>query len=260
MILALPFGLAIGVALGMLGGGGSILVVPVLAHVLGQDPREATTASLVIVTAAAIAGGLGQARAGNVCWRHAALFTAAALPAIVVGTALGDAVSGPLLLAAFGVVMLAAAYATARKANPRPAAGRPDSRCPALRPGWDAGLGALVGLLTGFLGVGGGFVVVPALAIALGFPFRKAIGTSLAIITATGVLGAVVHFAAGRSIDADVTLALTVAMVLGAIAGARAGAHVPEAALGRAFAALVTVVALYVIATAAFFGGGPNAG
>lgn len=257
MLLAVPFGLAIGVALGMLGGGGAILVVPVLAYVLGQDAQQATTASLVIVTVAAIAGGAGQARHGNVCWRHAGLFTAAALPGIVAGTALGDAVSSRLLLAAFGAVMLIAAYATARKETTRMHAGSED-RCPGIRPAWDLAFGALVGFLTGFLGVGGGFVVVPVLAVALGFPMHAAVGTSLAVITATGVLGSTVHFASGRSIDPDVTIAMTAAMVAGALAGARLGQGVSERALARGFAALVAVVAVYLIASSAFFGGPPG--
>lgn len=257
MLLALPFGLAIGLVLGMLGGGGSILVLPVLTNVLGQSAQEAATASLVIVTIAAIAGGAGQARNRNVCWNHAILLTTAALPGIVAGTAVGDAVSGRLLLGTFGIVMLVAAYATVHKRGARARAATSASRCPALRPGWDLGSGALVGFLTGFLGIGGGFVVVPVLAVALHFPMRSAIGTSLAIITATGVLGASVHFAAGRSIDIEVTIAMTVAMVLGALGGVRAGQLVSEPVLARAFAALVTVVAAYMIVMSAFFGGPP---
>ncbi len=85
----MPFGLAIGLSLGMLGGGGSVLAVPVLVYVLGEDVHEATTASLVVVTAGALAGGLGHARERRVCWRHAALFAAGALPGVVAGTALG---------------------------------------------------------------------------------------------------------------------------------------------------------------------------
>lgn len=252
MLLAIPFGLAIGLALGMLGGGGSILVVPVLTQVLGQDAQQATTASLVIVTVAALAAGGGQARLGNVCWRHAALFTAAALPGIVAGTAAGDAVSGRLLLATFGAVMLVAAYATARKRSPpfRPSDGE---RCPGLRVAREATFGAFVGFLTGFLGVGGGFVVVPALAVALGFPMHRAVGTSLAVITATGVVGSIVHFAAGRSIALDVTAAMSAATVLGALGGARLGRRVSDQALAGRFAALVSIVAVYLIVSSAFF-------
>ncbi len=194
-------------------------------------------------------------RATDVCWRHAGLFTAAALPGIVAGTAAGAAVSGRGLLATFGVVMLIVAYATAHKKTIQAGS---DERCPGIRPAWHAGFGALVGFLTGFLGVGGGFVVVPVLAVALSFPMHSAVGTSLAIITATGVLGAAVHFASGRSIDADVTIAMTAAMVAGALGGARLGQGVSERALARGFATLVAVVAVYLIASSAFFGGPPE--
>lgn len=256
LALALALGVAIGLALGMLGGGGSILLVPVLAYVLGQSAQEAVTTSLVIVTAAAIAGGAGQARAGNVCWRHAVVFTAAAIPAIVAGTTVGGLVSGRLLLGSFGVLMLAGAYATARR---QVMTGRTaPSRCPALRPGWDLGLGALVGFLTGFLGVGGGFLVVPALAVALGFPIRSAVGTSLAVITATGVLGATVHFAAGRTIDLELAAAITAAMVVGSLAGVRIGRGVSDAILARSFAGLVSAVGVCVVLVAAL--GAPSAG
>ena len=115
--VAIPFGLAIGVSLGMLGGGGSVLAMPVLVYILGQNVHQATTASLVVVTAGAVIGGLSHARDGRVCWRHAIAFIAAALPGVIAGTALGQALSGRALLAAFAVIMLAAAAATWRKAT-----------------------------------------------------------------------------------------------------------------------------------------------
>ncbi|MDP9346600.1 MAG: TSUP family transporter, partial [Actinomycetota bacterium] len=116
MLEAIPFGLVIGLAVGLLGGGGSVLAVPVLVYALNQGVGEATTASLVVVAAGALAGGVGHARAGRVCWRHAGTFTAAALPGIGVGTVAGNAAGGNLLLAAFAAVMLAAAQATWRGA------------------------------------------------------------------------------------------------------------------------------------------------
>ena len=117
MLLALPFGIAIGLAFGMLGGGGSVLAVPLLVYVLGEDVQSATTASLVVVTVAALAGGLGQARGGQVCWRHALAFTLAAVPGLLAGTAAAEALSGDAVLGGFAVVMLAAAWATWRKAS-----------------------------------------------------------------------------------------------------------------------------------------------
>jgi uncharacterized protein len=97
---AIPFGLGIGLSLGMLGSGGSVLAVPVLVYVFGQGVHQATTASLVVVTASAVVGGLTHARHGRVCWCHAIAFIAAALPGVIAGTALGQAVSGRALIAA----------------------------------------------------------------------------------------------------------------------------------------------------------------
>ena len=257
MLLAVPFGLAIG----MLGGGGSVLAVPVLVYALGEDVETATTISLVVVTVAAVAGGYGHARDRRVCWRHAAVFTFAALPGIVGGTVLGNIVAGGLVIAGFALVMLAAAGVTWRRAAEQESAeeGEPGHRCPALRVRRDALAGVLVGFLTGFFGVGGGFILVPTLAVALAFSMRSAIGTSLAIITTTSVLGVVVHLAAGRAVDAELTILMGAACLAGALLGARLSRAVPQRTLGRAFAALVVVVAAYLLVSAAFLGGPPSA-
>jgi uncharacterized protein len=254
VLLALPFGLAIGLAVGLLGGGGSVLAVPVLVYALDQDVETATTASLAVVAGGALAGGLGHARAHRVCWRHAGTFTLAALPGIVLGTLVGDAVGDEVLLAGFAVVMLAAAQATWRKADEQP---EPDGEwertgaCPPLRLPRDIVAGAAVGFLTGLFGVGGGFLIVPTLAIALAFTMRTAVGTSLVIITATAVLGFAAHLIAGRTVEADVTVAMTLACAVGALAGAAWSRRVPQRTLSRAFAALVVAVAGYVLVAAA---------
>lgn len=259
---AVPLGIAIGAAVGLLGGGGSVLAVPVLVYLLGEDVETATTISLVVVTAAAVAGGFGHAREGRVCWRHAAAFTVAALPGIVTGTAVGNTVGGSELIAGFAVVMLLAAAATWRNASTGQPVEQDESRghlCPALRLWRDLGAGALVGFLTGFFGVGGGFIIVPTLAVALSFSMRTAIGTSLAIITTTSVLGVGVHLAAGRSLDTDLTLTMAAACVAGAVLGARLSERVPQQTLGRVFASLVVAVAGYLLVSAAFLGGPPGA-
>lgn len=260
VLLAIPFGLAIGLAVGMLGGGGSVLAVPVLIYVLGQSVSDATTASLVIVTAGAVAGGLGHARAGRVCWRHAGTFTAAAIPGIIAGTLAGETVSDTLLIGVFALVMLAAARAIWNKAaeDAQPEGTRESGACPPLRLPRDLVAGVAVGFLTGFFGVGGGFLIVPTLAVALAFTMRTAIGTSLAIITATSLIGLAVHLIAGRSFDVELTATMTVACVAGAIAGAALATHVPQRVLGRSFAMLVTGVAAYLIISAAFLGGPPG--
>ncbi len=256
---AIPFGLCIGLAVGMLGGGGSVLAVPVLVYVLGQSVSEATTASLVIVTAGAIAGLLGHAREGRVCWRHAGSFTAAAVPGVVAGTVVGNAVSGKALLGSFALVMLAAAVATWRKADDNSDQGDGDweggGACPPLRLPRDLAAGVVVGFLTGFFGVGGGFLVVPTLAVALAFTVRTAVGTSLAIITASSAIGLVTHLIAGRTLDTGITLAMAAACGVGALAGVGLSGRVPERLLGRGFAALVTGVAAYLVVSVAFLGG-----
>lgn len=260
-LAAVPFGIGIGLSLGMLGGGGSVLAVPVLVYVLGQSVHQATTASLVIVTAGAVVGGLGHAREGHVCWRHAAAFTLAALPGVLAGTALGQAVSGTVLIAAFAPIMLAAAAATWRKANGRSDPGPIESSgliCPPLRLAQGLVAGLLVGAMTGFFGVGGGFLIVPTLAIALALSMRLAVGTSLMIITATSVMALIAHLAAGRSLDLGVTAAMTAACVAGALSGVRLAGRVPQRRLGAGFAALVVVVASYLLVSVALLGGPPG--
>lgn len=259
MVLAAILGLAIGLALGTLGGGGSVLVVPVLVYLLDQSAEQATTTSLIVVTLGALAGGLGQARGGFVCWSHALAFLVPALPGIVIGTALGDAISGPLLMVGFAVFMLAAAWAMWRRSGSTEGEAEcSDNICPPVKIWRDGSVGLLVGVLTGLFGVGGGFVIVPALAIALGLPMRTAVGTSLAIITATGVAGAGFHFWSGRSVDVEITVVMTIALAIGAVAGARAGREISAESLNTAFAALVTAVATYVIIASIFLGGPPG--
>lgn len=257
-LLAIPFGLAIGLAVGALGGGGSVLAVPVLVYVLGESVPEATTGALLVVAAGALAGTLGHARAGRVCWRHVGFFAVAAVPGIVVGTVASGAVSGSLLLAGFALVMLVAARATWRKSDVVAVDEAPPGdggACPPLR--WQRNLlgGAAVGVATGFFGVGGGFLVVPTLALGLAFTMRAAVGTSLAIVTGVAAFGFVTHLAAGRGVDAQVVLAMTGACVVGALLGSAIAGRLPQQALARGFSALVTVVAAYLLVSVAFLGG-----
>ncbi len=263
MLLAIVFGLAIGASVGTLGGGGSVLAVPVLVYLLDQSVPAATTSSLVVVTAGALAGGFSHAREGRVCWRHAGSFTAAALPGVLAGTLLGETLSDEVLLGAFAVIMLAAAVATWKKAEGQDEPTNDGTwerggACPPLRLPRDLVAGVAIGFLTGFLGVGGGFLIVPTLAIALAFTMRTAVGTSLAIITATSLLGLAVHLLAGRSIEIDITVAMTAGCAAGALAGGALATHIPQRLLGRGFAILVTTVAAYLLISAAFLGGPPG--
>jgi uncharacterized membrane protein YfcA len=258
-LAALPLGIALGLAVGTLGGGGSVLAVPILVYVLGQGVPQATTSSLVVVTAAALAGSVGHSRGGRVCWRHALVFTLAAVPGVVAGTAAGGSVGPRLLIGSFALVMLGAAGATWRKASGRPGdAAVRGALCPPLRIGHDAAAGALIGFLTGFFGVGGGFLIVPTLAIALAFTMRSAVGTSLAIITATSSIALVAHLVAGRGVEAGVTAAMAAGAVAGAMGGSAIATRMPQRTLGRGFAGLVAAIAVYLFLSATLLGGPPG--
>jgi uncharacterized protein len=259
-LAAIPLGLAIGLAVGTLGGGGSVLAVPVLVYVLGQRLPEATTGSLAVVTAGALAGAIAHHQAGRVCWRHAGIFIAAGVPGVAAGTAAGDVVSPRLLIASFAPVMLAAGYATWRSANGSETPGEetPTEACPPLRIKRDVAAGLVLGFLTGFFGVGGGFLIVPTLAIALAFSMRSAVGTSLAVITAISLLGLTGHLLAGRTLDVGLIAVMTAGCAVGAAGGAAIASRLPQPALRRGFAVLVTAVAGYLVASATFLGGPPS--
>ena len=167
--------------------------------------------------------------------------------------------NGSALLAGFALLMLGAAYATWRKAG-ESGSGRvePEGACPPLRLPRDLAAGTGVGFMTGLFGVGGGFLIVPVLLIALNLGTRSAIGTSLAIIAATSVIGFAVHLLAGRSIDVAITIAMAASCAAGAVAGGALGGRVPAVVLGRGFAALVVLVAGYLLVASALLGGPPG--
>lgn len=253
VLLAIPFGAAIGLALGMLGGGGSVLAVPVLVYVLGQDVHEATTASLIVVSAAALAGGAAQARGAEICWPQVGTFAPTAAVATFAGAAANGSVGEDVLLGGFAAVMLVAAWFTWRRADET---GADDGgTCPPLHPARTIGAGVVVGVMTGFFGVGGGFLVVPLLALTLRFPIRQAIGTSLVIVAFVSMAGAVAHLLRGNGVEADVTIALTVACAAGAVAGGTLAARVSQEKLGHAFALMLVTVAAWLAVSTAFLGG-----
>ena len=187
VLVALAAGLLLGLALGTVGGGGAVLAVPVLIYLLGQSVHAATAESLLVVVGAAAAGAIGHARHGTVCWQLAGAFAAAAIPGSIVGTVANRGVSAEPLLSAFAILLLGVAVMTWRRAGAR--AGVGDGVCPPIRLAVVAGLGMSVGLLTGLFGVGGGFAVVPALALGLRVPIRRAIATSLVIVTGISAVG-----------------------------------------------------------------------
>jgi uncharacterized membrane protein YfcA len=267
LLAAVVAGVLIGLSLGALGGGGSILAVPVLLAV-GQSAAQATTGSLVVVGVTSLAGAVTARRAGNVLLARGVAFGAVAIGGAVLGAHASAAVPEAVLLAAFAVLMIVVAgLMTARQLRNRHGgsagahADRPRlddpivtfsptfmCQCPrALKVLVTA---TAVGLLTGFLGVGGGFLVVPALTLALALPMGYAAGTSLVVITITSAAALATRAGTGIAPDWWLVAALTVTAVAGSIAGARLAARTDTAKLSAAFTGLVILVAAYTAATA----------
>ena len=256
MVAALPLGLALGFSLGAVGGGGAVLAVPLLVYVLGQDVHAATTASLAVVAVAALTAGAVNAGRSRVCWPHVALFAPAAAGGAVAGTFANRAVSGTAVLLAFVPVLLAAAVMMWRRAGERVEDAA--DACPALDARRTLAAGAAIGVLTGFFGVGGGFLVVPALALGMRFPLRRAIGTSLVIVALVSLAALAAHVWRSAELDTGVTLGMAGGCVAGALIGSRLGEQLPQETLARAFALLAAIAGLYVLLATAIAGGPPG--
>lgn len=256
LLLAVPFGLLIGLIIGTVGGGGAILALPVLVYVLGEQVNPASTASLIVVALAASLGASAQARNHNVCLRLACAFSAPAAAGSLAGAVLSQQVSGPLLILCFVPVMAAAAYATWRRACDHPS----DTvlPCPTVPTSRLLVAGAAVGLLTGFFGVGGGFVIVPVLTLWFKMSFRRAVGTSLIIIALTGTAALASHIITGTHIDLPITATLAGSTMLGALAGTSLGGRLPQRRLGQGFAIVVSLVAVFLLVDVALLSGPPG--
>lgn len=252
-VVAIVLGLAIGMIVGAVGGGGAILALPVLIYVLGEPVGPASTASLVVVSVAAAIGAGSLARHGRVCWRLAFTFAVPAAAGSLLGTLASRNVGAAALVLAFVPVMLLAAFATWHRAGED----ETDGGCPhpPLRRVVLAGL--LVGAMTGFFGVGGGFVIVPVLTLWLVTPFRRAIATSLVIICLTGVAALASHLVAGADPDWATTAILACSTGAGALLGTQVGERLPQAVLRRAFAVIVTAVAVALLVDVLVLGGPP---
>jgi uncharacterized membrane protein YfcA len=239
LVLAVLFGIVIGLLLGVIGGGGSILTVPILVYLLGQPAHEATATSLIIVGLTALVGIIPHWRAGRVNARMAVLVGAAGIPGAFLGTWLNAKVPGDVLLGLFGVLMVVIA-SLMLKQRPTPA----DHVSP--RPLMIAGTGLGIGIMTGFFGVGGGFLIVPALVMLLGLSMPVAVGTSLLVIAINSAAGTVSH-----GIEAVENLSLALAFVvggsLGSLSGARLSGKINETSLKRGFALFVATLGLVLI-------------
>lgn len=246
--IALTLGVLIGVLLGLLGGGGSILAVPALVYGLSFGVEEAIPISLIVVAAASAVGALPKIRAGLVRWRMAGIFAVAGIPATVAGSILSRHLSESALLVGFAVVMVVAGIRMLADRGDTGTAcavrtGRVDWRRCAPR---SIGAGLLVGLLTGLFGVGGGFLAIPALVVLLGVEMSAAIGTSLLIIVANSVAGVFSHLH-GVNVNWSITAAFVGGAMVASLLAGYVGTKVDTAALQHWFAYLVFVVAAYVL-------------
>ena len=279
LLLAVPVGVVIGLSLGALGGGGSILTVPALVYLLGQSPHGATTASLVIVGITAIAGTAAHARQRRVRATKGLVFGVLGVAGSFVGARLSAGVSSDVLLSAFAGLMLVAAAAMAIRLSQgagrgrRPAGSPPpgDQAAPGAGAGRDAGspiprapragrrarpaqlrdmarvlaAATVVGLLTGFFGVGGGFVVVPALVLSLGFEMPEAVGTSLLVIAVNTGAALLARLGTHARVDWSVVAVFVLAAVLGSAAGTKVASLARPQRLTLAFLVLLVGVAAY---------------
>ena len=268
LLTAIVLGLLIGLSLGALGGGGSILTVPALVYVLGEPARAATTESLVIVGITALVAAIGHARAGRVKWGAGLAFGAIGIAASYAGTAANRSINPDLLLLAFAGLIVAAA--TAMTIRQRRCSDCAEGSTTATTPTAEqsGGLAVLtaapahtrttttavakviaagltVGFLTGFFGVGGGFVIVPALVMALGYSMPTAVGTSLLVI-AVNSAAALAARAGDATFHWSVIIPFTLAAIASSLAGKRMADRIRPATLTRAFVALLLVVAAYV--------------
>lgn len=247
-------GLALGALLGLLGGGGAILAVPVLVYVLGVPVGEAIPMSLVVVAATSLVGVAPKVRLGRVHWRLAGVFAATGMPAAVLDSLLGRHVPDNALLAGFALVMIAAGVRMLVSTDQvGSACDVRDPRTGKVAVNWrrcasravPAGLG--VGVLTGLFGVGGGFLIVPALVLLLGLDMATAVGTSLVVIVANSAAGLAGNLP-GADLDWGTTAMFASAAVLAALAAGRWGRRISPERLQKAFAGLVLAVAAAVLA------------
>lgn len=237
LLLALAAGAVVGLALGALGGGGSVLAVPALIYLLGFTPAAATTASLVIVIATSATALYGHACDGNVHWRTGALFAAAGLPPAILAAAASGRLPQAALTLAFAAL---AALAAVRMLTPS----ADDGSMRPVRPLRAGAAGAGLGAVTGFLGVGGGFLAVPALVGVLGLRMRAAVGTSLLVITVNSVAAVAARTGTTGHLDWAVIGPFGGAAILGAWDGKRLAGKVSGRSLQRIFACVLLAVAV----------------
>jgi hypothetical protein len=242
--LALLLSGMIGVSLGVMGGGGSILALPVLVYVAGIDPRTAVPMSLAIVGSTSLMAGLMHHRGGRVDRRVGTIFGIAGLPGAYIGARLTHLLPARVLLVLFGVLMLVVGGVMLLRSVREPRQGPHARERPRLGLIVAAGFG--VGFLTGFLGVGGGFIIVPSLVLFAGLPMPTAVGTSLMVIALNCAAGIVGHLGEG-GVPLRATAAFTGVAIVGGFLGERLASRLSPRALRRGFAVFVILLAFYIL-------------
>ncbi len=268
LLAALALGLVVGAVVGGLGGGGGVLTVPALVYVLGQNAQDATTSSVIIVGITAAVGAIARIRGRGIDWRTGIALGTVGIPAAYLGTLLNRHVSQPVLLLAFAALTIVAAAAMLLDARSTHSSSDPDADDSPANSSGGAGTaletrrhadrsqllstlakvvlcGASVGFLTGFLGVGGGFLVVPALVIVLRMPMATAIGTSLFVIVLNSI-SSVASRLGTMNLDWHVIAPFTIAAVVGTLIGKRVADKLSGATLTNAFAVMLVAVGIFV--------------
>ncbi|SKB85091.1 hypothetical protein SAMN05660473_02682 [Arthrobacter sp. 49Tsu3.1M3] len=248
MIAALSLGLVVGIVLGVVGGGGSIIAVPALVYGVGMSPAEAIPTSLLVVGISSLAALLPRLREG-INWPVVLIVGAAGIPAAWAGTALGRLLDPNILMLAFAVIMVIAGIRMlARTKQTDGSCSIGPTRAFRTCAPKAVGVGLLVGFLTGLLGVGGGFLITPALTLFLGLRMKQAVGSSLAIIVINSTAGFGAH-AAGFTIEWPTVLGFAVPAILGSLLAARFARRLQDKHIRISFAMLIFAVAAWVTAS-----------
>ena len=249
MAILIGFATIVGILLGLLGGGGSILTVPVLVYFAGLTTKSAIITSLIVVGITSSIAVINYARLGKVCWKTGVTFGAAGMLGAFIGGRLTAYLSDTILLVLFALVMLLTSLAMLKTKQTPPSAyqGTLKNFCPINLP-VSAVLfdGLLVGLVTGLVGVGGGFLLVPALTILAGLPIQAAIGTSLFIIifqSAAALAGHANHMA----INIELTTIFTCFAILGSLIGSKLSEKISTVYLKNSFAIFVFLLASFLL-------------
>nr|WP_314469898.1 sulfite exporter TauE/SafE family protein [uncultured Sphingomonas sp.] len=248
ILATLASGAAIGLILALVGGGGSILAVPLLVYVVGTGSAHlAIGTAAVAVAASALASLAGHAQAGTVKWPCATVFAAVGVAGASIGAELGKAMDGARLLALFGLLMVGVGLSMLR---PRKSAPARDVRLSRESAATLIPIGLGVGLAAGFFGIGGGFLIVPGLMLATAMPIANAVGTSLVVVSALGLTTAASYATSGM-VDWPITALMIAGGAIGTVAGMAAARALAtrKGLLERGFAVMVIAVGLYVALT-----------